>query len=336
MAERDELKPAYIISGTDLPKVRRAVGRFKRRVIEESGSDLSLTTIEAATTSGAEVVQLLQTGSFLLGRRAVVINGADKWRVGDRDAIARYLDDPFPDTSVALVGESFAAKESLTKAVQRVGQVLKYDLPKRRELADWVREQARGMHMGISPAEARHLLQVVGEDPERLESELRKLADFPGARRGATVEVHADDIDTVTTAGLEARIWDLTDAVGRRDRATALRVRGELLAMGGAPRRSGGSGDPTRSILAALIRHVDLLRQAAELDPDLPAELAAKRLELHPFRVRKLLEQRRTFGLEAVDKATVVLAQADAALVGASQLEPELVLEQAVLRLVTG
>lgn len=328
------LQPAYIICGTDVPKVRLALARFKRRVVEESGSDLSLSTVEAPAVGGGEVVQLLQTGSFVLGRRAVVVVGADKWKVADRDAVAGYLDDPFPYTTVTLVGEAFSAREALTRAVEKLGGILRYDLPKKRDFGEWVRDQARGMHIKLSAADARHLLHVVGEDPERLESELRKLADYLGAVAGHPVEAHIDDIDDVCSAGLEAQIWDLTDAVGRRDKAAALRTLEELLAMGGAPRRYGGSGDPTRSILTALVRHVDLLRRVAALDPETPPDKAADLLKVHPFRMRKLLEQRESFGVATVDRATVVLAEADAALVGASQLEPELVLERAVLQLV--
>jgi len=336
MADKSPLRSAYIICGTDVPKVRLALGRFKRRVVEESGSDLSLSTVDAPAASGAEVVQLLQTGSFVLGRRAVIVTGVDKWKVADRDAVARYLDDPFPDTTVALVGETCSRKEALAKAVARYGEILQFDLPKKREYGEWVRDQGRRAHLKLAAAEARHLLQVVGEDAGRLESELRKLADYLGATAKTPAEVHLDDIDDVCSAGLEAQIWDLTDAVGRRNKAAAMRLLEELLAMGGAPRRHGGSGDPTRSILTALVRHVDLLRQVAALDPEMPADKASETLKIHPFRMRKLLEQRESFGVATVDRATMVLAEADAALVGASQLEPELVLERAVLQLVTG
>ena len=89
MADKSDLAPAYLIFGTDSPKVRLAVSRFKRRVIQQSGSDLSLTVVDARTISGAEVVDLLQTGSFVLGRRAVVVEAADTWKVAERNAIGR-------------------------------------------------------------------------------------------------------------------------------------------------------------------------------------------------------------------------------------------------------
>jgi DNA polymerase-3 subunit delta len=337
MADKSDLAPAYLIFGTDSPKVRLAVSRFKRRVVQQSGSDLSLTVVDARTVSGAQVVELLQTGSFVLGRRAVVVEAADAWKVGDRNLIAAYLADPYPETTVVLTGESISRKEALGKVVTKLGGILQFELPKKRELADWVHDLAKSMRIKVPPAEARHLLHVVGEDPLRLETELRKLADYVGASpAGDAVEVHQADIDAVCSPGLEAQIWDLTDAVGRQDGPAAFRVLEELLALGGAPRRAGGaSGDPTRSIFVALARHIDLLRRVSELKPGASAEEVAAALQIHPFRARKLLEQRQTFGARTVARAMVVLAEADAALVGASQLEPELVLERALVRLVS-
>jgi DNA polymerase-3 subunit delta len=340
MAEKSDLAPAYLIFGTDTPKVRLAVARFKRRVVQESGSDLSITSVDAGTASaapnGSQVVDLLQTGSFVPGRRAVVVERADAWRAAERNKIAAYLADPYPETTVVLVGETFDPKEQLFKVVKQVGDVLHYDLPTKRNLAIWAQELARGMRLRLPQAEAGHLLHVVGEEPLRVQSELRKLADYVGARPDAApVEVGRADIDAVCSPGLEAQMWDLTDAVGKRDAGTALRVLEELLAIGGAPRQARASGtDPTRSIFAALRSHIDLLRQVGELPPGSSSAEVGQKLRIHPYRARRLQEQRETFSDRMIERATIVLADADAELVGASQLEPELVLERALVRLV--
>ena len=338
-ADKSELAPAYVICGTDTPKVRLAVRRLKRRIMEESGTDLSISVLDASQVSVGEALQIADTGSFVLGRRAVIVLGADKWRLGDRDRVADYLADPPPDTTVALVGESFAKTERLTKLVAKLGQVLRYDVPKRQQYVRWVEERGRALRLRLGAAAARHLLHLVGEDPQRLDTELAKLAAYVGAQPGLRdpVEATEADIDAVCSPSLDAQIWDLTDAVGRRDRATAFRVLEELFALAGSPRRQAGpAGDPTRSILYALARHVDDLRRLHRLDEEVSVDVVARELGVHPFRARKLLEQRATFGKRTVERATMALARADAALVGASQLEPELVLERAVAELVSG
>ena len=47
MADAAPLLPAYLIIGTDRPKVRRAVARLRQRVVDEAGSDLNVVVLDA-------------------------------------------------------------------------------------------------------------------------------------------------------------------------------------------------------------------------------------------------------------------------------------------------
>ena len=193
------------------------------------------------------------------------------------------------------------------------------------------------MRIKVPLAEARHLLHVVGEDPLRLESELRKLADYVGAGRRGSRRGAAGPTSTRSAR----RAWRRRSGIsrtrwGKKDGPAAFRVLEELFALGGAPRRAGGaSGDPARSIFVALARHVDLLRRVPTSSPASRPRRPPPPCRCTASGCMKLLEQRQTFGARTVARAMVVLAEADAALVGGSQLEPELVLERALLRLVS-
>lgn len=219
--------------------------------------------------------------------------------------------------------------------------MLQYDVPARRDYGEWVRERGRAAGLDLHTFAARRLATMVGDDPWRLENELAKLASFVGAQPGELAPVSVEDIDEVCTPTLEMQIWDLTDAVGRGDCHSALDSLETLIAMGGTRRRGAGgrsgasSGDPLRAILAALVGHVTLLQKVQALGAKKPEEVATA-LNIHPFRARKLVEQARALSPELVRFAIVELAEADAAMVGASQLEPTLVLERAVVAISFG
>ena len=135
MSPTDHLDPAYLIVGTDRPKVRRAVGRLRARVIAESGSDLGITVFDAELHSADEVVEAASTPAFTLGTRLLLVLNADKWKAKDRKALAAYLDDPMPDTCLAVEGQKFAADDVLRKTIHKCGGILSYDLPKKFEMA---------------------------------------------------------------------------------------------------------------------------------------------------------------------------------------------------------
>jgi DNA polymerase-3 subunit delta len=206
-----------------------------------------------------------------------------------------------PGTCLALEGEKWAKDDALYKTVMKTGDVLSFDLPKKYEMAGWVRERAAAKRLPMSTAVARHLLDVCGEDPghsERLERELAKLAAYC---RGA--EASPDDVDAVCTPDDEARIFDLMDAVGHRDRTRAFALLETIFA----------SGDPSEDanrVLYSLLRHVRKLEEAWQL-PGNDQATAAKQLKVHPFTAKKLLDQRRNYDRRRFDRAYRALAVAE-------------------------
>jgi DNA polymerase III delta subunit len=335
MTERTKapLLPAYIIAGTDEPKVRRTLRRLKERIVEESGSDLNIAVfdvleLQKAPRDASEILTAIVTPSLVLGHRVIIVLNADKLKAALKGELLALMDDMPPDTTVALVGGSFTKTDKLLKAAQSRGAGGTVDQPPRRADPEWLGKRARDLGLQLSPTEARHLARLVGEDAWRLDTELAKLAAYVGALPGQEppLQVASRDIDAVCVASLDVQVWDLTDAVGRRDSAAAFRALEELIA-GGDQRRT--YGDPLRGILAALSRHLANLRRVHSVKRP-TADAVAKELDIHPFRARKLVEQAQAFPPGLTDRALTALARADAAMVGASQLEPEFALERAL------
>lgn len=306
MAERSPLKPVYVIFGDDRPKVRLAIARLRGRVVAESGSDLNVATFDAERDPASAVIEAASTPSFALGTRLILVANGHRWKAKDRQAMVAYANDPMPDTVVAVEGETFGKDDALVKALGGVkpgnDRVLSFAVPKRAERAGWVRRQAASHRLAMGPAEARHLIAVSGEDPERLDREIEKLAAYC---RGGPATVEA--IDAVCSPAIETKVFDLTDAVGRRDRSRAFRCLEEVFAQGEGP----------QPVFYALLRHIRLLDRALEVHEEhlSPSDLA-KKLGVHPFTAKKLLEQRRFYDRALVGRALRALAGADAAMRG--------------------
>jgi DNA polymerase III subunit delta len=333
-----ELKSAYLILGTDAPKVQRSLSRLRGRIVADTGSELGVITLDALEVGPNAVLVEVDSPVLLPGRRAVVVLNVHRWKAEERGTLAGRLADLPPDLTLALVGETLAPADRLRKAVMSSGQVLQYDVPARRDYGEWVRERARAAGLDVHSFAARRLAAMVGDDPWRLENELAKLASFVGAKPGELAPVTVEDIDEVCAPTLEMQIWDLTDAVGRGDCHSALDALETLIALGGSRRRGAGrtaTGDPLRAILAALVGHMTLLQRVQGLGGKKPDVIAGE-LGIHPFRARKLAEQAKALSPDLVRFAIVELAQANAAMVGASQLEPALVLERAVVAISFG
>ena len=76
MSERPSLEPAYLISGSDRPKVEFAVQRLRARFVPES-----VEIVSALELSGAEVVALCNAGSLFGDARLVLVTDVDGRKV---------------------------------------------------------------------------------------------------------------------------------------------------------------------------------------------------------------------------------------------------------------
>ncbi len=120
----DELQPAYLIAGSDRPKIDRAVARLRGR-FDADAVELH----DALTTTGDDAVAACNAmGLFGSGSRLIVIENVEAWKAPDAKAIAAYLKSPAPGTTLALVGGELKKDAPLAKAVAGVGDVLIWDV----------------------------------------------------------------------------------------------------------------------------------------------------------------------------------------------------------------
>src|SRR5919199_3531282 len=132
-----DLKPVYLLTGSDRPKIRTALERLRGHFDAEA---VELRT--ADDTSGDDAVAACNAlGLFGGGARLVVVEGVDRWKAADAKAVTEYLAAPAPGTVLALVGEGIKSDAPLAKAAAKAGEVLRYDAPRKRDLPGWVAEQ---------------------------------------------------------------------------------------------------------------------------------------------------------------------------------------------------
>ena len=315
-----DLKPAYLITGDDRPKVVRAVRRLRARVGEEAAELLSATDV----TGDDAVAACNALGLFADERRLVVVDDVERWKAPDAAAVASYLENPAPTTVLALVGE-LPASSPLVKAVSRVGEVLKYELPKRGTKADvpaWVAKQFAALGIDADRAVCRALVELVGTDPTELSTEIDKLAGW-----AAGDAIREQDVVALVAARAEAPPFALTDAWGRRDVAGVLAASEHLLERSGVPSR-----DELPRVAGLLTSHIRRVLECQALSAsDVPAREAAERLRKNRFYVQKLYEQAANFSVEELRAAIVRLAALDLGLKGASKLPGELELDRALV-----
>jgi DNA polymerase-3 subunit delta len=313
----DELEPAYLIAGSDRPKVDRAVARLRSRFDAEA-----LELLHASETSGDDAVAACNVmGLFGAGTRLVVVEGVEAWKAPDTKAVATYLKAPAPGTTLALVAGELKKDAPLAKAVAGSGELLIWDVTLK-AIPRWIADQFKLSNTKAEPEACRLLAELVGDDLYELAGEVDKLATWAGGD-----EVTEADVEALVPPRAESPPWNITDAWGARDVGAVLRETEKMLDR---------TGDPvSRTIprlVGSLTRHVQRARAAHRLEEQgMSPQEAASQLGLKPYPAQKLFGQVRNFSGAELDDAVIRLAELDHALKGGSRLANELELERALV-----
>lgn len=297
-----------------------------RRLRERLGDD-STEQLTARESSGADAVAACNSlGLFVAEGRLVIVDGAERWKAADLKEVVAYLAAPAPATVLALVAEEIKSDAALVKAVAKTGQVLHYEVTKRK-LPDWVAEQFARVGAKADADACRALIDMVGDDLDELTSETQKLGTWAA---GETITLK--DVERMTAGRAETAIFALTDAWGRRDVGAVLRSAEEIMERSHRPR----SGELMR-IIASLVGHVGRVRRCQKLaEEGVRAKDAASQLKMHPFVAEKAFAQAGNFSAEELGDALIRLAELDAAAKGGSRLPADLELERALIDVTRG
>lgn len=317
--------------------------------LDADARDFNLDTVDGEGSKISDVLALAGNLPFLSDRRAIVVKRAEKMEGlgksdgdgGDKKAkkgasAAQKLSDGLknlPPTTVLILARTPETPEPgarvtsrcisapLDKVIDDVGLIVDCTVEaKNSGLAVAIlTTEAAARNIPFDHGAATYLVERCGNDVARLLSEMDKCALSAGVGKPITNRI----IDEMTQKAPHDTVFDLTDAIGERRGAKAIRLVRELME----------SGEPPELMLALLVRHLRQLLQArAFLDLNLPLDgslarrlpldLAAQlptdsrdnlalALQSSSWMARRLTTQARQFSMSELQRALESTLEAD-------------------------
>ena len=251
------------------------------------------------------------------GGRLVIVEGVERWRKADVEAVGAYLRNPLDGAVLALHAEGALRGAALPDLVGKHGQVLDFNVPKANNLHRWVAAEFKRLDLNADPDAARALVEIVGDDTMALSNEILKLGAWAGHEA-----IGREDVERLAAPAREAAAWALTDAWGARDLPTLLE----------ACELAFENNKEPFLLAVSLASHVGRVRAAQALaEEGLGTREIASRLKIKEFPARKALQHSERYSRAELDGALVRLAELDAAIKGASRLSSELELLRALI-----
>jgi DNA polymerase-3 subunit delta len=298
-----------------------ALTELRARALGDAPREFNEDRFDFATggTDPVAVEAAARTLPVMAQKRLVIVRGLSDRRAAKflEKTLLAYLTDPSPTTCLVLEAPKADRRTRWVKAVGQAGEVRDLSAPRRpAEVKSWIDERIRFEGKRSARGTAQALFEAVGPDLDHLAGEVAKLALYAGERE----EVTPEDVAEISADLRPRALYELSDAIGQRRLAEALRVLARLLDQGEAP----------LVVVAALANHFRRLLRASECQPLDPREVQ-RRLGIHPYAAQKVAEQARDFGPRRLRRCLDVIRRTDEALKGAVPLAPRLAIERLVL-----
>jgi DNA polymerase III subunit delta len=217
-------KPVYLIHGDDHGRIAERRARLRALAESLSGAE-GLEVLEGDDGTPAAAAAALDAMTLALSRRFIIVDGAERWKDKELDALEVAVAHIAPETTITF----FAREDGRVKVPERLhkivtkagGDISAENAVKSWELPRWVAGRASEMGLELAPDAARALIAHVGDRQQRLLRELEKLA--LGAADGDG-PLDAEAIAALTASSAQRRAWTVADALVAGDGPAAVRA----------------------------------------------------------------------------------------------------------------
>lgn len=344
-----KLRPGYVFVGDEAFHYRRCREALLQQFIsgfpENPLSDFCLHDLDLAEVTIFEVLDRAQSPSlmapfqllFVRGLKALYGRGAKKEEFA---ALEQYFRSPNPQALVLFVADHIRISADVRRMdmddktrYERVRETLGewcgvVELARADEddAMRWLKQQAQAAGKRLDEAAARELVDSLGEDMLMVASEWEKLLLYTTGRD----EITQADVETMVLGAKQRSLYELTDAISRKDRPRALALLDGLL------NASDGGEDAAIGhlyMLARTFRQMLVILEKNVRDSRAIWGALWQGFRLPPFAADDVIQQARRYKTRSeLMLAIQAVARADAE-VRSSPVDKKLVLERLVLEL---
>lgn len=323
-----EISPVYLVLGTQQALQRQARKAFEHLIPPEE-KVMNIGAYDMEETPLSVAVNDAMSAPFFGERRLVIINKPffltgqrGKTKIDhDVDGLKNYLLKPQPTTVLVLLApyEKLDGRKAVVKAIKK--RAVKVDASPLGERA--ARQAITRLFdragVKIMPQALDELVQRTNADYGLMSSRVNQLALLAYPQKKVTVK----QVAGIVPQSLDDNVFHLVNAVLKRNQRQSLDLYHQLIESQTAP----------LSINGALVKQFRLLIQLKVLATrGLSQGGLAKRLKVHPYRVKLGMQTVRRFSLKDLTTAFVGLVDIDRQLKTTSR-SPELLFQLFMLKL---
>ncbi|MBE0577725.1 MAG: DNA polymerase III subunit delta [Desulfuromonadales bacterium] len=308
-----------LLYGQESYFVEEGLQTIRNAVVRPEDRDFNLTQFHGRDFKAIDVIEQARTFPVFADRRLVIIKNVHEASADQLDGLLTYIEDPVPETVLLLTAEKIDARRKIFQVLKKTGTAIEFKKIYENQLPTFVRELAKSFNVSLTGEGLKLFCKRVGTNLVEVQGELEKLVGYLGDRDLAD----ENDVAAIVSDTRIESVFDLTDALGRGDISTALKLLDRLLSEGQAP----------LMVLAMMTRHFRQMWKIRELTVQkVPQNEFPKRVGVSPYFLKGLQQQASRFSSQHYRQVFDQFLTTDLAL-KSSGGNPKMYLEKLVLEI---
>ncbi|BAV05677.1 DNA polymerase III subunit delta [Filimonas lacunae] len=292
--KKGQFKPVYWLEGDEPYFIDQVVNYAEHHILNESEAGFNLTVFYGRDADWASIVNACRRYPMFAERQVVLLKEAQQMR--DVEKLEAYIDNPQPTTIfvVSYKEKKVDARTKFAKALKQKGEMLTTKKMYDNQLPDWVNQMVQRHQLGITQKALLLLVDHIGNDLSRLQNEVEKIAVNLNGRK----EITEEDIETFVGISKEFNVFELQDAVVKKDLPKAIRI---IKYFEANPKAA-----PIQMILPALYNFFSKVFMVFAL-PSKDERSVAAGLGVNPFFAKDYLTASRNYDFRGTEKVLLLL-----------------------------
>lgn len=315
-------RSVYWLEGEEDYFIDRISKYLEDRILTEAEKDFNLTVIYGKDASWAGVINACRRYPVFSERQVVILKEAQS--MNELDRLAPYLEYPLPST-ILVICFKHGKLDGRSKIGRMVRDQAEYFYSKRlneRQIPAWIESRMKELGYPITPKAVMLLADHIGQDLSRLNQELEKIL----VNKQAHQAIDEQDIEQFTGISKEFNVFELQDAIGKKDLVRAMRIVRYF--------EDNPKAGPLPVVLVSLYHFFAKVSLAATLPRKNDQELAGL-IGVSPFFVRDYLQAASRYGSAGAERNILLLAEYNLRSIGiGSTAEPGDLMKELVCRMI--
>ena len=294
--EKRELQAYLLVRRGRAFFIDQVVHFAEHKILPEAEASFNLSIFYGKDADWSSVVNACMRYPMFAEKQVVILKEAQQMR--DIEKLESYIDNPLASTIfvVSFKEKKVDGRSKLAKTLKSKGEMLTTKKMYDSQLPEWVNQMVASHKLTIAPKALHLLVDHIGNDLSRLQNEVEKLAVNLAGRKNIT----EDDIEKYIGVSKDFNVFELQDALGKRDLAKTVRI---IHYFEANPKAA-----PIQMILPALYNYFSKVFMLYSL-PSITEHSAAAALGVNPFFVKEYIATARRYDYEGIEKVLLLLHQ---------------------------